>query len=106
MKTTERAKAYMATCDARRLQLALVAEALNISHRTLARRLKQDGTRFSDMVDAERARRCEDALKSNREARGKRLADVCGYDQQNSFFRAFSRWHGVNFLEYKRDNFL
>lgn len=81
----------------------LVAESLGISGTTLRRRLQEDGKTFQELLDAERIRRTQAAMTDNRETRGEHLMKVCGYGEVNSFYRAFARWHGVNFQDYRRE---
>jgi AraC family mar-sox-rob regulon transcriptional activator len=51
-------------------------------------------------LDRARQYRCEQVL-ANMWLPGKCLADELGYLEVNSFYRAFRRWTGVTYSEYK-----
>ncbi|WP_354686423.1 AraC family transcriptional regulator ligand-binding domain-containing protein [Cupriavidus necator] len=85
----------------RALSLAAVARHLDVSERTLQRRLMAAGTGFRAL--------CEDA---RRELAGRYLTEGgmslgeiafrLGFDDANSFFRAFRRWTGMTPGDYRR----
>ena len=97
MSTADRVAEYLQTCDLRRAREPEVARALCMSGTTLRRRLKDEDTRFVDLLTAERLRR----VRSMPDAGGKRLAEVCGYYELGSFYRAFKSWTGRGWLETK-----
>ena len=70
-----------------------MAASLNMSRRTLQRRLMREGTRFGALLDAcrreESARLLHDATRSVSE-----VAELLGYHESASFTRAFRRWYG------------
>lgn len=70
-----------------------VAQALNLSARTLHRRLEQHGLNFRRLRDDTLRRIAEDHLRDAH----LQLADVAlllGYSEQSAFQRAFRRWTG------------
>ncbi|MFS8977342.1 AraC family transcriptional regulator ligand-binding domain-containing protein [Cupriavidus necator] len=95
-----RAALYQLAGD-RALSLAAVARHLDVSERTLQRRLMAAGTGFRTL--------CEDA---RRELAGRYLTEGAmslgeiafrlGFDDANSFFRAFRRWTGMTPGDYRR----
>lgn len=71
-----------------------VARELNVSARTLQRQLQQEGTNFQTVLNRTReslARHylTQDALSATD------IAFLLGYDEPNSFHRAFQSWTGV-----------
>lgn len=76
-------------CDA-----ATVAEHLQLHPRTLQRRLAAEGTRFADVLDAERRDQSRRLLAHHGLHLGQ-VAAMLGYSEQSAFTRAFGRWYGV-----------
>lgn len=77
------------------------AQKFTLSERTLHRRLAEEGTRFSAMVDEARyaqARR----LLMDKHMTVEGIAFAVGFAEPSSFSRAFKRWSGVGALEYRR----
>jgi AraC-like DNA-binding protein len=84
-----------------RPEIRAVARTLNISVRTLQRRLAERGWTYQRLLDEARfaeARRAiakpDDLLKV--------LASDLGFEEQASFTRAFRRWTGLSPSEYRR----
>jgi len=82
-----------------------VAESLGMSSTTLRRRLRADHTCYQFLLDRARQYRCEQVLRSTWRP-GKCLADELGYLEVNSFYRAFRRWTGLTYSEYKLRHFI
>jgi AraC-like DNA-binding protein len=99
--TTEAVLRALLNMDLRYCNVTEVARSMGISSSTLRRRLQDDQTSFSFLSDRARQYRCEQLLKT-RWLPGKCLADELGYAEPNSFYRAFKRWTGMAFREYKR----
>lgn len=99
-QTTERVLRILLQGDLSRLRSESVAQHLGISCTTLRRRLRQDHTNYQFLLDRARQYRCESALR-DRWLPGKCLADELGYLEVNSFYRAFQRWTGMNYSDYK-----
>jgi AraC-like DNA-binding protein len=70
-----------------------VARALGVSTRTLKRRLAEQGTSFSDVIDEVRRQRALLLLDDRRLGLGD-VADRLGYSDVANFTRAFRRWTG------------
>ena len=99
--TTEAVLRALLNMDLRYCNVTEVARSMGISSSTLRRRLQDDQTSFSFLSDRARQYRCEQLLKTQW-LPGKCLADELGYAEPNSFYRAFKRWTGIAFREYKR----
>lgn len=78
-----------------------VAEGLRLPSWTLQRRLSNDGTRFSDLVDNVRKRLAE-SLVSEPGCAMSDLAFKLGYSEVSAFSRAFVRWFGMSPREWRR----
>ena len=70
-----------------------VAGELNMSPRTLHRRLREVGTSFSEVRDRCRLRLARQLLLAS-DARMHEIATAAGYRDPSSFSRAFLRWTG------------
>lgn len=70
-----------------------VARALRVSTRTLKRRLAEQGTSFSEVLDEVRRQRALLLLDDRRLGLGD-VADRLGYSDVANFTRAFRRWTG------------
>jgi len=78
----------------------IVARRLNMSERTLKRRLGQEKTTFKRVRDRVRAETAE-ALLSNRSLKIGAVAQCVGFAETASFTRAFSRWSGSSPARYR-----
>ncbi|MEM9255731.1 MAG: AraC family transcriptional regulator [Pseudomonadota bacterium] len=99
-RTTDRVLQILLGGDLSRLRAESVAESLGMSSTTLRRRLRADHTCYQFLLDRARQYRCEQLLR-NVWLPGKCLADELGYLEVNSFYRAFRRWTGLTYSEYK-----
>lgn len=77
------------------------ARMLALSERTLHRRLAEEGTRFSAMIDEARYCRARELLMDGHMAI-EQIAVAVGFAEPSSFSRAFKRWSGMGALEYRR----
>lgn len=85
------------SADLHLLTLSMLAEMLNLSTRTLQRRLKAKEKTFSQLVDNERKRRFEQFAPTMRK---QMLSDLLGYSEQASMNKAVNRWFGISPSEY------
>ncbi len=99
-RTTDRVLQILLQGDLSRLRAESVAEQLGMSSTTLRRRLRADHTCYQFLLDRSRQYRCEQQLRQAWRP-GKCLADELGYLEVNSFYRAFRRWTGLTYSEYK-----
>lgn len=78
-----------------------VANALNVSLRTLHRRLLEEGTSLQKVKDeVRRDLATERLLRTSRSI--KQIARDVGFHNEKSFMRAFRQWTGASPLEYRR----
>ena len=99
-RTTDRVLQILLGGDLARLRADSVAESLGMSSTTLRRRLRADHTCYQFLLDRARQYRCEQVLRIMWRP-GKCLAEELGYLEVNSFYRAFRRWTGLSYSEYK-----
>ena len=70
-----------------------VSKRLGASARTLQRRLKDEGSNFQDVLNRTREELARHYLKSSRMT-AVEISFLLGFDDPNSFFRAFHQWTG------------
>jgi AraC family mar-sox-rob regulon transcriptional activator len=78
-----------------------MARRLHVSPSTLRRRLRLEHTSYQRLLDRVRYYRCEKALRA-RWLPGKSMAPALGFSQANSFYRAFGKWTGMTYTQYKK----
>ena len=78
-----------------------VAAQLNVSERTLHRRLDANSTSFGKLVDQIRHERSRDMLDRSTLSI-ERISEMLGFAETSSFTRAFRRWEGMPPLRYRR----
>ncbi|MGQ0709554.1 MAG: AraC family transcriptional regulator ligand-binding domain-containing protein [Rhodoferax sp.] len=76
-----------------RPDIPAMALELGVSERTLQRRLADEGTSFQHLLSAVRRERAH-ALLADLELELGEIAFLLGFEDQNSFFRAFRQWEG------------
>ncbi|WP_231871279.1 helix-turn-helix domain-containing protein [Halioglobus sp. HI00S01] len=101
--TAERVLKILLESNLARVRADSVAETLGMSGTTLRRRLRQDHTCYQFLLDRVRQYRCERSLR-DRWRPGKCLADELGYLEVNSFYRAFQRWTGLTYSQYREQS--
>lgn len=83
-------------------ELEAAARHLGFSHRTLQRRLKQEGCSYRELVQQARHDLSQYLLCSSGQTVTK-AAYSLGYSEPSAFQRAFRKWHGVPPGAYARD---
>lgn len=78
-----------------------IAQNFNLSPRSLQRKLKFEGTSFSELLDKERKKR---ALKYLGLIPIGDIAVMCGFSEQSSFNKAFHRWFSCSPSQYLKQN--
>lgn len=78
-----------------------VASTLGMSARTLKRRLSEEGTTFSAVVDEQRRERAERLLRSADQSIDA-VAESVGYSDVANFTRAFRRWTGTTPASFRK----
>lgn len=79
----------------------LAAEALGSSPRTLQRKLKEEGTSFTDLVDEVRCDLAKNHLRNGARPIAE-IALLVGFSDQSTFHRAFVRWTGKTPGDFRR----
>lgn len=78
-----------------------VAASLNMTPRTLHRRLQQEGLSFKQLLDDMRRQQAMTLLRHQRMAIGD-IAQQLGYKDQANFVRAFKRWTGSTPSQFRK----
>ncbi len=99
-RTTDKVLKILLEDDLSRVRAYRVAEQLGMSCTTLRRRLRADHPSYQFLLDRARQYRCEKRLKDSW-LPGKCMADELGYLEVNCFYRAFRRWTGISYSQYK-----
>ena len=81
--------------------IALMAQWLRVSERTLKRRLQDEGASFQALLDQVR-RQDSERLLANPALAIKQVAEAVGYADPANFARAFTKWTGVSPREWRR----
>lgn len=79
-----------------------VANVLGMSKRSLQRKLKEEDTTFQKQLNHTRELLAKNYIK-NTKLSSEDIAYLLGYQDLNSFFRAFSLWTGKTVSEYKQE---
>jgi AraC-like DNA-binding protein len=79
-----------------------VAKKLGTSSRTLQRRLTAEGLRFQTVLDNTRAALAKHYLRTSAMS-GAEISFLLGFEDPNSFFRAFNAWTGTTPERVRRD---
>lgn len=77
-----------------------IADVLNLGHRTLQRRLREEGYSFSGLVDDIRREFSERYLTFT-ELSVSNISSSLGFGSVSSFSRAFYRWHSMSPTNYR-----
>ena len=80
-----------------------VAQKLRISRRTLQRKLTEENTTFQKQLNGTRELLARNYIR-NTDMNSDDIAFLLGYQEVNSFLRAFSVWTGMSVSEYKKLN--
>jgi len=78
-----------------------VAESLNVSARTLQRRLETEGTTFTDLTDETRSELARQYLAQPHYS-VTQVAYLLGFSEPSNFARAFRRWTGRSPTQYQQ----
>ncbi|MGN1284451.1 MAG: helix-turn-helix domain-containing protein [Candidatus Limosilactobacillus intestinavium] len=79
-----------------------VAQKLGYSKRTLQRKLSSENTTFQKQLNSVREVLAKNYLRST-DMTASDIAYLLGYQELNSFLRAFSSWTGKSISEYKKN---
>ncbi|UOE92676.1 AraC family transcriptional regulator [Alkalihalobacillus sp. LMS39] len=86
-----------------RPDIQTIASELGISERTLQRRLAEEGTNFKHLLTKVRHEQAKKYL-ADPSLDIKEVAFLIGYEDQNSFYRAFQLWEGATPLRWRTDH--
>lgn len=86
-----------------RYDIQTVARELNLSDRTLQRRLTEEGTSFKQLLTQARHEQAK-AYLADLTLDIKEVARLIGYEDQNSFYRAFRLWEGDTPARWRAEN--
>jgi AraC-like DNA-binding protein len=78
-----------------RAKLTLIAQDLNLTQRTLQRKLSEAGSNFQQVLDNTRHELAKDYL-SQRQLNLADIAFLLGYQEQSAFNHAFKGWFGIS----------
>lgn len=84
------------------IQEHMVADKLNLSGRTLQRRLAEQGTSFKHLLQTTRKALAEQYIHDNSLALTE-IAYLLGFSEQSNFTRAFRRWFGRTPSQYRSE---
>jgi AraC-like DNA-binding protein len=79
--------------DGGRPDIQAIANEIGMSERTLQRRLTDEGTSFKHLLTEARREKAREYL-ADPSLDMKEVAFLLGYEDQNSFYRAFRQWEG------------
>ncbi len=82
-----------------------VADALGMSKRSLQRKLKEEDTTFQKQLNHVRELLAKNYIQNTRLS-SENIAYLLGYQDLNSFFRAFALWTGKTVTAYKQETSL
>lgn len=98
------ARVRAALWDGDRLQSPRqLARGLGMAERTLKRRLAEQGTSYTQLLEAERLQRARELLRG--EASIDAIAETLGYSDAANFTRAFRRWTGKSPRTFRRGGY-
>jgi AraC family mar-sox-rob regulon transcriptional activator len=100
--TRRRVIRLLLTSSLENITASQVAARLEVSSATLRRHLQAEHTSYQLLLDAVRGHRCRKTL-ARRWLPGKCIAGDLGFRETNSFYRAFSKWMGKSYTEYKKE---
>ncbi len=86
--------------EGRSIDLEAMAEALNMSARTIRRKLSEESTSYRELVNLERKSRALDYLQ-NSALDFESIAALLGFADTANFRKAFKRWTGQSPREYQ-----
>jgi len=85
------------------LDIERAASRLNMSSRTLHRRMAEEGIHFRMLCNETRCELAKEYLKNRRMTLGE-IAWLLGYTEQSAFSRAFRRWTGMPPANWRKEN--
>lgn len=102
MSMASRVAAELKSADLSSITALDMCARFGMAHSTFSRHLRNEGTSFTAMLDAERARRVSEVMHRNPKACAQRLMLTAGYSHPNSAARSFKRWFGTRLSDAHR----
>lgn len=78
-----------------------IAQQLNMSSRTLQRRLKEEGLTYKQLLEETRAQLAQQYLSNSQRSIGE-VSYLLGFTEPSNFIRAFRRWTGETPAQYRQ----
>ena len=100
---SEKISTLLRQLPGRQVTQAQAAQLLNVSPRTLLRRLKEENIRYQSLHDVEQKKLALHYLEQPNITL-ELISQSMGYHDSSSFRRAFKRWFGVSPSEYRHSN--
>ena len=97
---TQRLRGYLLSRSGALPSLAKSAAALNITERTLRRRLEEEGTTFRNVIEAWRMDRAREYFRQP-DPSAKEVAYLLGFNEASALRHAFKKWTGQTINEYR-----
>jgi AraC-like DNA-binding protein len=82
---------------------AEIASSLNVSQRTLQRKLRERGMSFSQLVETARRELSVQYVRDPQHSFNE-IAFLLGFTETANFSRAFKRWHGKSPSQFRQDS--
>lgn len=79
-----------------------IAATLNMSGRSMQRRLSEEGTNFTHILQATREKMSAHYIRENKLTLSE-IAYLLGFSEQANFSRAFKRWYDCSPTEYRKE---
>ena len=92
---------YLKVADALDIDREQLAKKMNMSGRSLQRKLKECQTSFQQLLDEERFERAKQLMQQDSNSLTQISAQL-GFAESSVFSRAFRRWSGLSPLEYRQ----
>ena len=80
-----------------------IAASLNVSTRTMQRKLKEQGTSFNTLLDDVRKELAQQYIQQSHMPLGE-VSYRLGFSHMSSFSRAFKRWNGISPADWREAN--
>lgn len=82
---------------------AEIASMLNVSQRSLQRKLREQGQSFTQLVESTRSELAQQYVRDPQHSFNE-VAFLLGFTEPANFSRAFKRWHGKSPTEFRQDS--
>ena len=87
--------------EAGSVNLKVIAKELNVSSRSIYRKLKSENTSYKDLLNEVRKQLAQDYLREGSFTIND-ISSKLGFSESSAFHRAFKRWFGTNPGQYRQ----